>query len=119
MKELFSNSRHDNEIKRDVAELKNRMDAVEHLLDRAKDVLTLEEAAAFMGMKKSTLYKLTHEQAIPYWKPNGKLIYFEKSELIAWIRQNKMQSKAQISKEAERLIAGMEVQACTIHHSFK
>ena len=67
MKELFSNSRHDNEIKRDVAELKNRMDAVEHLLDKAKDVLTLEEAAAFMGMKKSTLYKLTHEQAIPYW----------------------------------------------------
>ena len=119
MKELFSNSRHDNEIKRDVAELKNRMDAVEHLLDRAKDVLTLEEAAAFMGMKKSTLYKLTHEQAIPYWKPNGKLIYFEKSELIAWIRQNKMQSKAQISKEAERLIASMEVQACTIHHSLK
>lgn len=57
MKELFSNSRHDNEIKRDVAELKNRMDAVEHLLDKAKDVLTLEEAAAFMGMKKSTLYK--------------------------------------------------------------
>ena len=46
MKELFSNSRHDNEIKRDVAELKNRMDAVEHLLDNAKDVLTLEEAAA-------------------------------------------------------------------------
>ena len=69
MKELFSNSRHDNELKRDVAELKNRMDAVEHLLDNAKDVLTLEEAAAFMGMKKSTLYKLTHEQAIPYWKP--------------------------------------------------
>ena len=91
MKELFSNSRHDNEIKRDVAELKNRMDAVEHLLDKAKDVLTLEEAAAFMGMKKSTLYKLPHEQAIPYWKPNGKLIYFEKSELIACIRQNKMQ----------------------------
>ena len=53
MKELFSNSRHDNEIKRDVAELKNRMDAVEHLLDNAKDVLTLEEAPAFMGMKKT------------------------------------------------------------------
>ncbi|MGN0309656.1 MAG: helix-turn-helix domain-containing protein, partial [Bacteroides sp.] len=32
-------------------------------------MLTLEEAAAFMGMEKSTLYKLTHEQAIPYWKP--------------------------------------------------
>ena len=40
------NDNYDNEIKRDVAELKNRMDAVEHLLDNAKDVLTLEEAAA-------------------------------------------------------------------------
>ena len=62
----------DDGLKQSVKALNRRMDAVESILDKAKEILTLEEAARFLGMAKSTLYKLTHEQAIPYYKPNGK-----------------------------------------------
>ena len=58
----------------------NRIKVLEHILFDAKDVLTLEEAALFMGISKSSLYKMTHKHELPFYRPNGKLIYFEKSE---------------------------------------
>ena len=42
-----------------------------------KEVLTLEEAAEYMGLKKSYLYRLTHEKRIRHYKPNNKMIYFK------------------------------------------
>ena len=67
----------------------NRIKTLEHLLFDAKDVLTLEEAALFMGISKSSLYKMTHKHELPFYRPNGKLIYFEKSELVKWMLQNR------------------------------
>ena len=34
-----------------------------------------EEAAMFLGISKSALYKMTHNHVIPYFKPNNKMIY--------------------------------------------
>ena len=79
----------------------NRIKTLEHLLFEAKDVLTLEEAALFMGISKSTLYKMTHKHELPYYRPNGKLIYFEKSELVKWMLQNRSMTEDEI-KEAAR-----------------
>jgi excisionase family DNA binding protein len=53
-----------------------------------KVFLTLEEAATFTGISKSYLYKLTHRGSIPFSKPQGKLIFFERLELENWLRQN-------------------------------
>lgn len=87
-----------------VAELQGRVQSLEQLLHQGKDVLTLEEAAKFMGIARSSLYKMTHEQTIPFYKPNGKMIFFEKSDLLAWVRKNRVSSEAEIYEEAERII---------------
>lgn len=79
----------------------NRIKTLEHLLFDAKDVLTLEEAALFMGISKSSLYKMTHKHELPFYRPNGKLIYFEKSELVKWMLQNRSMTEDEI-KEAAR-----------------
>lgn len=50
-----------------------------------KEILNLEETALFLSISKSTLYKLTHKGIIPFYKPNGKLIFFKKIELLQWI----------------------------------
>ena len=68
-----------------VSDLIQRISVLEDVLCAAKEVLTLEEAAVFMGISRSTLYKMTHNNVIPFYRPNGKLIYFEKSELLAWM----------------------------------
>lgn len=37
---------------------------------------------------------------IPFYRPNGKMIYFEKPDLLAWIRQNRKDSNDEIAEEA-------------------
>ena len=78
----------------------NRITVLEHLIFDSKDVLTLEEAAAYLGISKSTLYKLTHQHEIPFYRPNGKLIYFEKSELLKWMRQSRTMSETETQEAA-------------------
>lgn len=52
---------------------------------------------------------MTHEQTIPYYKPNGKMVYFEKAELLTWIRRNAIASKVQVSEEANRILKNLSV----------
>ena len=60
----------------------------------AKEVLTFKEALALLGISASTLYKLTHQRAITFYKPNGKLIYCKRADLTNWMLQNKQESIA-------------------------
>ena len=80
----------------------HRIEVLENLLNVAKEVLTLEEAAAFMGISKSSLYKMTHKHERPFYRPNGKLIYFEKSELLKWMRQSRTMSEAETKEAAAK-----------------
>ena len=86
-----------------VESFEHRIEVLENTLSAAKEVLTLEEAALFMGISKSSLYKMTHRHELPFFRPNGKLIYFEKAELLKWMRQNRSMSEAE-TKEAAALI---------------
>lgn len=73
----------------------------------AKEILNLEEAATFLGIAKSTLYKMTHLNQLPYFKPSGKLIFFEKKKLIEWVRGAKSMSVEEIKEEAAAKIMEM------------
>jgi excisionase family DNA binding protein len=53
-----------------------------------KNILTLNEAATFLGISIGYLYRLTSRKAIPFYKPNGKLVYFKRKELEEWITSN-------------------------------
>ena len=50
---------------------------------------------------------MTHNQVIPYFKPNNKMVYFEKSELLKWLRQNPVASQGQISEEAHAIMRNL------------
>lgn len=91
----------DSHLYKVVADLEKRVKQLESILDQAKDTLTVEEAAKFMGMARSTLYKMTSDNAIPFYRPNGKMIYFEKEVLVAWMHQNRESSKLEIEEEAK------------------
>ena len=54
-----------------------------------KDFLTLNDAAVYIGISKSYLYKLTSTRKIPFYRPETKLIFFKRSELDAWILNNR------------------------------
>lgn len=65
----------------------------------AKEVLSFKEALALLGISASMLYKLTHQRAISFYKPNGKLIYFKREDLMNWMLSNKQPSNEEIKKE--------------------
>lgn len=46
------------------------------------------EACEYLGLSKSTMYKLTQQGKIKFYRPNGKLTYFRRSDLISWAFSN-------------------------------
>lgn len=55
-----------------------------------KSILSIEEASLFTGMSRSALYKLTHMRKITHSKPNGKLIFIERTVLEQWMLKNRI-----------------------------
>ncbi len=82
--------------------IEERIEQLENLMYQCKNVLTFDEAARFLGFSKSYLYKLTAGNRIPYYKPQGKMVYFEKAALEDWLRQNPVKTDSQISQDAEK-----------------
>ena len=81
-----------------------RLNVIERKLDELavanKEVLNLKEAARYLNMSCSHLYKLTSAKEIPHYKPRGKQVYFEKRELDKWLLQNRQTTKAEIEQAA-------------------
>ena len=50
--------------------------------------INFNEAAEFTGYSKSYLYKLTSGGIIPFSKPTGKKLVFDRDELEAFMRRN-------------------------------
>lgn len=70
-----------------------------------KEVLTLNEAAEFLTLSKSALYKLTSKKEIPCYSPGGKMIYFKRSELETWIFNFRATSVNDVSVQIDNYLA--------------
>ena len=80
--------------------VEQRLDKIERLLQGQKPVLTFEEGCDFTGLSKSYMYKLTHRNKIPFFKPHGKNIYFSREELEAWLLKNPVKTAEAVEQEA-------------------
>ena len=87
--------------------VEERLAALEAIFLNQKEILTFKEACVYTGISRSTLYKMTHSSAIPFYRPNGKLIYFEKSELLAWMRRNRSMTEEEANEKAHELLQRM------------
>ena len=72
---------------------------VKELQLASKEVLTLTEAMSYTRYSKSYLYRLVSDRKIPYSKPNGKAIFFERKTLEKWLMSKPF---APINKNQER-----------------
>jgi len=46
------------------------------------------EAAKYLSISLHTLHKWTSRGIVPFYKPNGRLIYFRRDELDTWVYRN-------------------------------
>lgn len=71
-------------------------------MNMEKVYFTLKEAAAYIGLPVSSLYKMTSKKSIPFYTPTGKKIYFKKSELDDWMNSSRVATNDEIESIAQK-----------------
>jgi len=65
-----------------------------------KEVFSLKEAAQYLDISTSHLYKLTSRKEIPHYCPQGKRLYFKRAELDQWLTRNRVSSNQELETKA-------------------
>ena len=66
--------------------------------------LTLKEAAEFLDFSRSYLYRLTSQGRIPCYKPEGTRVYFDRAELVDWLKRNRNRTQEETEEKAASYI---------------
>ncbi len=57
-----------------------------------EDLLTIDQVAAFLKVRKSTLYSWTHQGWIPHVKV-GRLVRFRREAIEAWLKSREVNGR--------------------------
>ena len=85
--------------------IENRLSNIEKkMLLGLKEVLTFNEFCTYTGISKSFGYKLTSSGNVPHFKPNNKMVYFNRLEVEKWLQRNPIKTVEQIDNEASTYV---------------
>lgn len=76
-----------------------KLEEIEQYLLGLKKILNVEELSKYTGFRPSYIYKLVHRKIIPFSKPNGKVLFFEREKIDCWLLQNESRSIEQIHSD--------------------
>jgi excisionase family DNA binding protein len=76
------------EIAETLAEIQRRIDHLATTDQRQPEFINIDQACQLLNLSKSTVYKRTMNNELPFYK-NGKKLLFKRSELIAFITKHK------------------------------
>ena len=85
----------------------DKLTAIETLLldtQQPNKPLNLMEAAEFLDFSRSYLYRLTSQGRVPCYKPEGKRIYFDRAELVNWLKRNRIRPQEELEATAANYI---------------
>jgi excisionase family DNA binding protein len=66
--------------------------------------LNVTEAAEFLGLKPSYIYKLIHLGRIPHYKPTGGRVFFKQEELEQFIFRGRSAADYELQERAEQVL---------------
>lgn len=69
-----------------------------------KKVLTLEEFCQYAGISKNYAYQLTSGGKIRFYRPFGKMIYFDVDDVVNFLSQNPSKSFSEIDIAASKCL---------------
>lgn len=70
------------------------MEVIAHL---DKELLNVAEVALYTGWSKGYVRKLAEQGMLPYYRPGGRMIFFEKVEVLNFLRRNRVESITNIT----------------------
>jgi len=77
---------------------------IKRLLSLQKEMLSMDEFCQYTGISKNYAYHLTATNKIKYYKPFGKMIYFDKDEVIEFLKQNPVLDQNEKGKSVSKYI---------------
>ena len=87
----------------------HRLDSIEDLIKAtmknkvessiATEIFNLNQAAEYVNLSKSAVYKKNSGRSIPHFK-RGKKLYFKRSELDDWLTELRIATNSDIEKQA-------------------
>ena len=80
-----------------LSEIANKLDE-QNLLQ--KTVLNFNEACTYLDVSQSHLYKLTSTRQVPHFCPQGKKLYFKRTELDEWLQRNRQLTAEELEQQA-------------------
>lgn len=69
-----------------------------------KEVLSAEECAELLGVSVGYVYRQTSEKRLPFYKPNGKKIYFKRDELLDWLLSHRISPDAELTEHVTKRV---------------
>jgi len=88
----------------ELAEMKHLLQKIYEELQNSRtkgndEFLTIRQAASYLNLSTSKIYKLTHTKSIRYYKP-GKTVYFKRSDLAEYILANIVETDEEIDAKS-------------------
>lgn len=71
------------------------------------ELLDINQAAEFLHLKKSYIYKLTHEKKIPHYKPGGHHLLFSKEDLELYVQRARVSADYELERAAIRILTNI------------
>jgi excisionase family DNA binding protein len=66
--------------------------------------MSVQDLCTFLGVSKSFIYKLSSLNVLPKYCPNGKILFFKKTDVIKWIEKNRIPSDDELQAEADLIL---------------
>lgn len=66
-------------------------------------LLSVQEAAAFLNLSVPTIYGYVQRQEVPVSK-RGKRLYFSRNELTDWVKEGRRKTLSEIEEEADNYL---------------
>ena len=77
---------------------------LEQKTSQPEEVLNVEQVAKLLGLKTSTIYSKVSKRELPHYK-KSKVIYFLRTEMIAYIKEGKVKTDSELEKEVNERLA--------------
>ena len=84
--------------------LTEHLKMIEKYIYVGKEIFTVEEAAAYLGVSTSFIYRLTSGKQITVHRPSGKLLFIDREELLNWVRKFEQLSDEELENLTSRKI---------------
>jgi excisionase family DNA binding protein len=76
------------------------------VIETIEKPLSIEEAAQFLGFKKSYIYNLVYFKKIPCYRPGGKRLFFKREDLERFAYRNRQAADFELAERADQILVG-------------